>query len=81
MKSEVAALEARHSELQSQLDRKYNIDEIEAEVTSLGMVKRQTVDNEYINANGEEQIIVYGDGEDEKVGLAALLAAFGIELD
>ncbi len=81
LKSEVAVLEARHSELQSQLDRKYNIDEIEKEATSLGMVKSQTVVNEYISTDREEQIKVYEDGEDENVGLAALLAAFGIEID
>lgn len=79
--STIATLEAKQSELQEMLDIKYNIDEIEAEMQSLGMVKRQNVDNEYITLNGEEQIVVYEDGEGEKVSLASLLASFGIELD
>ncbi len=81
LRSEAAVLEASHGELQSQLELKYNIDEIEAEAKSLGMVKRQTADNEYITVDGEEQIVVYEDGEEERVGLATLLAAFGIKLD
>ena len=77
----IASLEAQQNELQGKLDLKYNIDEIEAEAKSLGMVKRQAVDNEYITLSGEEQIIVFEDGEGENVGLTALLAAFGIKLD
>lgn len=77
----IATLEAKQGELQEKLDVKYNIDEIEAEAKRLGMVKRQTVDNKYIESNRGEQIIVYEDGEGEKIGLASLLAAFGIELD
>ena len=79
--STISKLEATQVELQEKLDIKYNIDEIEAEMKSLGMVKRQNVDNEFISQSREEQIIVYEEGEGEKVGLAALLASFGIELD
>ena len=81
LNSTITKLEAAQGELQEKLDIKYNIDEIEAEMKSLGMVKRQNADNEYITQSGEEQIIVYEDGEGDKVGLAALLAAFGIKLD
>ncbi len=77
----ISKLEAKQGELQEMLDIKYNIDEIEAEMQSLGMIKRQNADNEYITLNGEEQIVVYEDGEGEKVSLATLLSAFGIELD
>ncbi len=81
LNSTIVKLEAKQNELQEMLDIKYNIDEIEAEMKSLGMVKRQNVDNEFITLNGEEQIVVYEDGEGEKVSLSALLSAFGIELD
>jgi hypothetical protein len=81
LNSTISVLEAKQGELQEKLDVKYNIDEIEAEAKRLGMVKRQTVDNKYIESNRGEQIIVYEDGEGEKIGLASLLAAFGIELD
>ncbi|MBQ8331545.1 MAG: hypothetical protein IJX94_03485 [Clostridia bacterium] len=81
LNSSIAALEAKQNELQGQLDLKYNADEIEREAKSLGMIKRQYADNEYVTVNGEEQIIIYEDGESENVGLAALLSSFGIELD
>ena len=81
LNSTIARLEAQQNELQGKLDLKYNVDEIEAEAKRLGMVKRQYVDNEYVTVNGEERIIVYEDGQEENVGLAALLAAFGISLD
>lgn len=81
LNSTIAQLEAQQNDLQGKLDLKYNVDEIEAEAKSLGMIKRQYVDNEYVTVNGEEQIIVYEDGQEENVGFAALLASFGIELD
>ena len=77
----IAKLEATQGELQELLDVKYNIDEIEAEALSLGMVKRQNADNEFVTLNREEQIVVYEDGDGEKVSLATLLSSFGIELD
>ncbi|MBQ2999981.1 MAG: hypothetical protein IJD64_05910 [Clostridia bacterium] len=81
MNSTIATLEAKQTELQSKLDLKYNVDEIEAEAKSLGMIKSQYADQEYITVNEEEQITIYEDGEDDKVGLNALLSAFGIELN
>ena len=81
LNSTIAKLEAQQNDLQGKLDLKYNVDEIEAEAKSLGMVKRQYVDNEYVTVNGEEQIIVYEDGQEENKSFAALLSSFGIELD
>lgn len=81
LNSTIASLEAQRNELQGKLDLKYNVQDIEKEAKSLGMIKRQYADNEYITVNGEEQIIVYEDGEEKTVGLSALLASFGIELD
>ena len=81
LNSKIAALEAQRTEMQNELDLKYNIDEIEEDVTALGMIKREYADNEYVTVNEEEQIVIYEDGESENMGLAALLSAFGIELD
>lgn len=81
MNSTIAALEAKQTELQSKLDLKYNVDEIEAEAKSLGMIKNQYANQEYITVNDGEEITIYEDGEDDKVGLDALLSAFGIELN
>ena len=81
LNSTIVKLEAQQTELQGKLDLKYNVDEIEAEAKSLGMINRQYADNEYVTVNEGEQIIIYEEGEDQNVGLSALLASFGIELD
>lgn len=81
LNSTIAQLETKQNELQSKLDLKYNVDEIEEEAKSLGMIKRQYADNEYITVNGEEQIIIYEEDGNPSNGLYALLSAFGIQLD
>ncbi|MBE6668167.1 MAG: hypothetical protein E7607_07665 [Ruminococcaceae bacterium] len=79
--SKISVLENEQTELQNVLDLKYNLDDIENEARSLGMVKYQNAEKEYINFGGEEQITVYDEDEDEKVGLSTLLSSFGIDLD
>jgi hypothetical protein len=81
MNSTIATLEAKQTELQSQLDLKYNADEIEAEAKSLGMIKRQHADQEYIEVDRGERITIYEDDEEELSGLSALLSSFGIKID
>lgn len=80
LNSEISALEARKDDLEGKLDLKYDINEIEAEAKSLGMIKREHADNRYIPVEGDNDVIVYEEQE-KNVGLAALLAAFGIEID
>lgn len=77
----IASLENQKNELQGKLDLKYNVDEVEEDVKSLGMIKRQYADSEYLTENREEQITIYDKGDKENIGLGSLLAAFGIELD
>ena len=81
LNSEIAVLEAQQADLEGKLDLKYNINEIEEEAKSLGMIKREHADNQYISAEGDNEVIIYEENEDKNVGLAALLAAFGIEID
>jgi len=80
LNSEIARLEARQTDLQSQLDLKYNIADIEAEAKSLGMINREFAEDEYLSVGEDEKIEIY-EQEEKNVGLATLLAAFGIELD
>ena len=80
-KSEIARLEAQQSDLQGKLDLKYNINDIEEEAKQLGMIKRQYADQEYLTVNSGEEITIYGEDEEENVGLAALLASFGIDIN
>ncbi len=80
LNSEISALEARKDDLEGKLDLKYDINEIEAEAKSLGMIKREHADNRYIPVEGDNDVIVYEEQE-KNIGLAALLAAFGIEID
>ncbi len=81
LNSEISTLEARQDDLEGKLDLKYNINEIEAEARSLGMIKREHADNQYIPVEGDNEVIVYEENGDRNVGLDALLSAFGIELD
>ena len=58
-----------------------NINEIEAAAKSLGMIKREHADNQYVPVEGDNEIIVYEENREKNVGLAALLSAFGIDID
>lgn len=75
--SQIAVLEAEQADLEGKLDLKYTADQIEADAKELGMVKRQYADNEYITIEDEDEINIYEE-EEENIGLAALLSAFGI---
>ena len=77
----IQKLEAEQVELEGQLDLKYNAEEIAEEAKSLGMIPRKYAENEYLTLNGEERIIAPDEKDPENVGLATLLAAFGITLD
>ena len=78
--SQIAVLKSEEAELQSKLDLKYTVEQIEADAKELGMVKRQYADSEYIALDNGEEIEIYDDGKEENVGLASLLSAFGINI-
>ena len=81
LNSEAAALEATQAELEGKLDLKYDITQIEKDVKKLGMISSDHVEHKYAESVSDERVIVYEDGQDENVGLAALLAAFGIGVE
>ena len=81
LNSEIAVLEAKEADLEGKLDLKYNVNDIENEAKSLGMIKREHADNQYVPVEGDNEIIVYEENKDKNVGLAALLSAFGLEID
>ena len=78
MESEIAALKIEEAALQSKLDLKYTVEEIEADAKKLGMVKRQYADSEYVYLEGDDAVEIYDDGEKENLDLAALLSAYGV---
>jgi len=80
LNSEIAVLEAREADLEGKLDLKYDINQIEAEAKDLGMIKREHADNRYVSIETDKDVIVY-EQEEKEAPFAALLAAFGIELD
>ena len=45
------------------------------------MIKREHADNQYLPVKGDNEVIIYEENRDNNVGLAALLAAFGIDID
>lgn len=77
----IQRLEAEQVELEAMLDLKYDAEEIAKEAKSLGMIARKYAENEYMTLNGEETIITPEEKEPENVGLATLLAAYGMSLD
>ena len=79
LNSRISRLEAQQTELQSKLDMKYNIDEIEEEAKSLGMINKQYAESAYIEVSSDEEIEIY-EQEDTDVGFAALLNALGIKI-
>jgi hypothetical protein len=81
LNSDIAVLEAEQADLRGKLDLKYNINEIEEDAKTLGMIKREYADNEYIEVLSKREIEIYDENEDDDLNLAALLSAFGIELD
>ena len=80
LNSEIAQLEAQQIELQSQLDMKYNIQDIESDAKNLGMIHREFAEDRYLEVGDDESIEIYPK-EEKKLGLATLLNAFGIHLD
>ena len=78
--SEIATLEAEKSDLEGKLDLKYTVEEIEKDAKTLGMVKREYADSEYVTIKDDDEINIYDDGKEENISLASLLSAFGIEL-
>ena len=79
-KSEIARLESEQMDLEGKLDLKYNLNEIEEEAKSLGMIKRHYATQEYLSVNSGEEIILHEEEEEKNVGLAALLSSFGVEI-
>ena len=80
-KSEIARLEAEQKDLEGKLDLKYNLNDIEKDAESMGMIKRHYATQEYLTVNDGEEIILHEDAEEKRIGLAGLLSAFGIEID
>ena len=80
LNSEISMLEATQSDLEGKLDLKYDINQIEKDAKSFGMIKRENADNRFVSVKKDTEVITY-ETEDEKTPLAALLSAFGIKLD
>jgi hypothetical protein len=70
----------KETELQSELDLKYDIQNIEKEASELGMIKNEYADNEYLEVSKGEKIEIF-ETEEKGFGIAALLSAFGINID
>ncbi len=76
--SEIAALNSQKNELEGKLDLKYTVEQIEADARELGMIKRQYADSQSVVLENENKVEIYDEGEEENVGLSALLSAFGV---
>ena len=79
LNTNITKLETKQSELQSKLDLKYNIQDIEKEAAELGMIKNVYADKEYLEVADEEKIEIFEE-EEKEFDFAALLSAFGIDI-
>ncbi len=79
LNSEITKLEAKQSELQGELDLKYDMKSIEEDAAALGMIKSEYADGKYLSTGSEEKIEIY-ENEEKNIGFAAILNAFGIRL-
>ena len=79
MNTQIAVLEARESELQSELDLKYDIESIKADAEALGMISGEYAGGKTIQNDTDEEIEVY-EQEEEKNIFAVLLSAIGIDM-
>ena len=80
LNTQISRLEARETELESQLDLKYNVQDIEKEASALGMIKNEFADKEYLEVAEEEKIEIFEE-DNKEISFAALLSAFGIDID
>ncbi len=81
LNSEIATLEATQTELESELNMKYDINQLKDEVEDMGMIKMGHADNQYITIDSDCDVITYETEEKENTPLMALLSAFGFKLD
>ena len=81
LNSEIATLEATQTELESELNMKYDINQLKDEVEDMGMIKMGHADNQYITIDSDCDVIMYETEEKENTPLMALLSAFGFKLD
>ena len=80
LNSQITRLEAKETELRNELDQKYNVQEIEKDATALGMIKNEFADKQYLEVADEEKIEIFEE-EKKDFSFAALLSAFGIDID
>ena len=80
LNAQISHLEAQQTELQSELDLKYNVQDIEKDAKSLGMINKEYAEKKYIDVANDEKIEIY-EYEETNVGFAALLNALGFNVD
>lgn len=80
LNTRISVLEARESELQSEMDLKYDIASIKADAEALGMISADFVGGKTLEADVDEEVEVYQSSENNG-GFAALLSAIGIDID
>lgn len=80
LNTEIAVLEAKQTELQSELDLKYDIESIKKDAESLGMIPAKFAGGEYVKISADEEIEVF-EKDNNGGAISVLLSAFGIGLE
>ena len=79
LNTKISVLEARESELQSEIDLKYDIEDIKADAEALGMISGEFAGGKTLKANADEEIVIHG-VEEGGSSFGALLASIGINI-
>ena len=79
LEKELNQLKAEENDLALELDMKNDVNVLRTRATNeLGMIRKEYVEANYLDTRGSDSIEAYEKTEEENVGIAAILSAFGL---
>ena len=79
LERELNQLKATENQLELELEMKNDVNVLRTRaIEELGMIRKEYVEASYLNTRGEDEILVHEQPEEENVGFAAILSAFGL---
>ena len=79
LEKELNQLRAEENGLALELEMKNDVNVLRTRATDeLGMIRKEYVEANYLDTRGSDSIEVYDEKENENVGIAAILSAFGL---
>ena len=79
LEKELNQLKAEENDLELELEMKNDVNVLRTRATDeLGMIRKEYVEANYLDTRGSDSIEAYEKEEEENVGIAAILSAFGL---